>query len=157
MSNLSWDEYFMGIAYIASLRSKDPKTKVGSCIVNQDNRIISTGYNGMPNGCNDSIMPWDRAEGLKDKNWYVVHAEMNAILHSKTDLNSCKIYVTLFPCNECTKALIQSGIKEVVYLSDKYKDREQTIASKFMLDNAGIKYRKLVSEISFEVNLKIVE
>ena len=157
MSNLTWDEYFISIAYIASLRSKDPKTKVGSCIVNQDNRIISTGYNGMPNGCNDSIMPWDRAEGLKDTNWYVVHAEMNAILHSKTDLNSCKIYVTLFPCNECTKALIQSGIKEVVYLSDKYKDREQTIASKFMLDNAGIKYRKLVSEISFEVNLKIVE
>jgi len=157
MSNLTWDEYFISIAYIASLRSKDPKTKVGSCIVNQDNRIISTGYNGMPNGCDDTQMPWERADGLKDKNWYVVHSELNAILHSKVDLEGCKIYVTLFPCNECTKALIQSGIKEIIYLSDKYKDREQTIASKFMLDNAGIKYRRLVSDVSFEVNLKVIE
>lgn len=154
---LSWDEYFMSIAYIASLRSKDPVTRVGACIVNPQNRIISTGYNGMPNGCDDSEMPWNKGVGLDNKSFYVVHAELNAILHSKSNLEGCRIYVTLFPCNECSKALVQSGIKEVIYLSDKYKDYDMTKASKYILDTAGIKYRQLKSDVNVEIDLKVAE
>lgn len=145
----------MSVAQIASLRSKDPRTQVGACIVSPQNRIISTGYNGMPNGCDDAIMPWQKSEGLKDKHLYVVHAELNAILHSRTNLEGCRVYVTLFPCNECTKAIIQSGIEEVIYLSDKYEDKEETKAAKYMLGAAGIIYRQLVSDVEFEVDLKV--
>ena len=140
---ISWDEYFMGVAMLAALRSKDPSTPVGACIVSQDNIIISTGYNGMPKGCNDDEFPWDRT-GEDTKYPYVVHAELNAILNANgRDLRGSRLYVALFPCNECAKAIIQSGIKELYYLSDKYADTPTTKASKRMLDAAGVKYTRL--------------
>ena len=136
---ISWDEYFMCIAMLAARRSKDPSTQVGACIVSQDNIIISTGYNGMPKGCSDDEYPWER-EGEDTKYPYVVHAELNAILNANgRDLRGSKLYVALFPCNECAKAIIQSGVKEVYYLSDKYATTPTTLASKRMLASAGIK------------------
>ena len=144
---ISWDEYFMGIAVLAAKRSKDPNTQVGACIVTQDNVIISTGYNGMPNGCSDDEFPWDR-EGEETKYPYVVHAELNAILNANgRDLRGSKVYVALFPCNECAKAIIQSGIKEIYYLSDKYSNTPGTIASKRMLDAADVKYTRLETKL----------
>lgn len=137
----------MGIAVLAAKRSKDPNTQVGACIVGQDNIIVSTGYNGMPKGCSDDNFPWER-DGDETKYPYVVHAELNAILNaSGRDLRGCKLYVALFPCNECAKAIIQSGIKEVWYLSDKYADSMSTLASKRMLDSAGVKYYQLRPKI----------
>ena len=146
---INWDEYFMGIAMLAAKRSKDPNTQVGACIVSEDNIIISTGYNGMPKGCSDDEFPWER-EGQQDmtKYPYVVHAELNAILNANgRDLRGSRIYVALFPCNECAKAIIQSGVKEVLYLSDKYKDTMLNLASKKMLDAAGVKYTKLTTSL----------
>ena len=146
---INWDEYFMGIAMLAARRSKDPNTQVGACIVSEDNIIISTGYNGMPKGCSDDIFPWDR-DGQQDmtKYPYVVHAELNAILNANgRDLRGSRIYVALFPCNECAKAIIQSGVKEVLYLSDKYKDTMLNLVSKRMLEAAGVKYTKLTTSI----------
>ena len=140
---ISWDEYFMGVAKLAARRSKDPSTQVGACIVSQDDIIISTGYNGMPKGCSDDEFPWER-EGAETKYPYVVHAELNAILNANgRDLRGSRVYVALFPCNECAKAIIQSGVKEVVYLSDKYDGTPGNIASKRMLDAAGVKYTRL--------------
>lgn len=143
---LSWDEYFMGVAMFAAGRSKDPSTQVGACIVDQRNVIISTGYNGFPMGCSDDEFPWDR-EGEDTKYPFVVHAELNAILnaHGKT-LENAKIYVALFPCNECAKAIIQSGIKEVIYVCDKYAETDIVKASKRMLNAAGVKLTQLVPE-----------
>ena len=141
---ITWDEYFMGIALLSAQRSKDNNTQVGACIVNNENKILSLGYNGMPVGCNDDFMPWGR-EGapINTKYMYVCHAEMNAILNCPMGaLNGAKVYVTLFPCNECAKAIIQSGIKEVVYISDKYADTDSTKASKKMFDMVGITYRQ---------------
>ena len=143
---ISWDEYFMGIAMLAACRSKDPNTQVGACIVSQDNIIISTGYNGMPKGCSDDVFPWDRSAQIENdtKYPYVVHAELNAILNANgRDLRGSRIYVALFPCNECAKAIIQSGVKEVLYLSDKYADSMSTLASKRMLESAGVKFTQL--------------
>ena len=144
---LSWDEYFMSIAKLTAKRSKDPNTQVGACIVSSDNRILSIGYNGTPNGYPDDIFPWDReGEPLNTKYLYVCHAELNSILNfrgGRRDLENSKIYVDLFPCNECAKAIIQSGIKEVIYLSDKYKDTDGVIASKKMFDVCGVKYRQI--------------
>ena len=140
---ISWDEYFMGIAMLAARRSKDPSTQVGACIVSQDNIIISTGYNGMPKGCSDDEFPWERT-GAETKYPYVVHAELNAILNANgRDLRGSRIYVALFPCNECAKAIIQSGVKEVIYLSDKYSGTMGNMASKRMLDAAGVEYIQL--------------
>ena len=140
---ISWDEYFMGVANLAARRSKDPSTQVGACIVSPEDIIISTGYNGMPKGCSDDVFPWDR-EGEETKYPYVVHAELNAILNANgRDLRGSRVYVALFPCNECAKAIIQSGVKEVVYLSDKYVGTPGNIASKRMLDAAGVKYTRL--------------
>ncbi len=140
---ISWDEYFMGVAKLAARRSKDPSTQVGACIVSPENIIISTGYNGMPMGCSDDDFPWGR-EGAETKYPYVVHAELNAILNANgRDLRGSRVYVALFPCNECAKAIIQSGIKEVVYLSDKYAGTPGNVASKRMLDAAGVKYTQL--------------
>lgn len=145
----------MGIAVLAAKRSKDPNTQVGACIVGQDNIIVSTGYNGMPKGCSDDDFPWER-DGDETKYPYVVHAELNAILNaSGRDLRGCKLYVALFPCNECAKAIIQSGIKEVWYLSDKYADSMSTLASKRMLDSAGVKYYQLRPNIK-EIVLDMV-
>ena len=150
---ISWDEYFMGVAMLAARRSKDPNTQVGACIVSQDNIIISTGYNGMPTGSSDDEFPWERV-GEQTKYPYVVHAELNAILNANgRDLRGSKLYVALFPCNECAKAIIQSGVREVVYLSDKYADSVATMASKRMLDAAGVAYRRLepaVREITLD-------
>ena len=144
---INWDEYFMGVAMLAARRSKDPNTQVGACIVSPENIILSTGYNGFPIGCSDDEYPWDR-EGEDTKYPYVVHAELNAILNANgKSLQGAKIYVALFPCNECAKAIIQSGIKEVIYLSDKYADTPGTIASKRMLTSAGVKFTRLDTEI----------
>ena len=140
---ITWDEYFMGVAMLAARRSKDPNTQVGACIVSPDNIIISTGYNGLPNGCSDDEYPWER-EGEETKYPYVVHAELNAILNANgRDLRGSRLYVPLFPCNECAKAIIQAGVKEVLYLSDKYASTAATRASKRMLDSAGVTYRQL--------------
>ena len=144
---ISWDEYFMGIAMLAAKRSKDPSTQVGACIVSQDNIIISTGYNGMPKGCSDDEFPWGR-EGAETKYPYVVHAELNAILNANgRDLRGSRLYVALFPCNECAKAIIQSGVKEVVYLSDKYDGTPLNLASKRMLDAARVKRTQLKTDL----------
>lgn len=139
---LSWDEYFMGVALLSAQRSKDSSTQVGACIVNNENKILSVGYNGMPCGCSDEEMPWQReGEPLDTKYMYVCHAELNAILNNDSgSLKGTKIYVTLFPCNECAKAIIQSGIREVIYLSDKYAETDSVKGSKRMFDMAGIKY-----------------
>ena len=145
---ITWDEYFMGIALLSAERSKDPSTQVGACIVSENNKILSTGYNGMPIGCNDDEMPWEReAEKPNDTKYpFVCHAELNAILNSPSLIGNknAKIYVALFPCNECAKAIIQSGMKEVIYMQDKYADSDATRASKKMFDMAGVKYRQFV-------------
>ena len=142
---ISWDEYFMGIAMLSSYRSKDPNTQVGACIVNDRNKIMSVGYNGLPSGCSDDEFPWERTGNEYDTKYpYVCHAELNAILNSGgSNLEGCKVYVALFPCNECAKAIIQSGIKEVIYISDKYADSVGVKASKRMFDAAGVKYTQI--------------
>lgn len=155
---LSWDEYFMGIAKLSAMRSKDPKTQVGACIVGKDNRILSIGYNGTPNEFSDDTFPWER-EGapLETKYFYVCHAELNAILNfrgSRKDLEGSKIYVDLFPCNECAKAIIQSGIKEVIYLSDKYRESDNNIASRKLFDTCGITYKKINSIKSKKIEIE---
>ena len=143
VDHISWDEYFMGVALLAALRSKDPNTQVGACIVNKNRRILSTGYNGFPYGCSDDLFPWER-DGEDTKYKYVVHAELNAILNAGgKSLDGARLYVDLFPCNECAKAIIQSGISEIVYLYDKYADSPETIASKKMLNSAGVRLTQL--------------
>ena len=154
---INWDEYFMGVSLLAAMRSKDPSTQVGACIVDNDNRILSTGYNGFPYGCSDDEFPWERTGERNDTKYpFVVHAELNAILNARgKNLSGAKIYVDLFPCNECAKAIIQSGIKEVVYLSDKYAHTLDTIASKRMLKSAGITLRQLeVAKESITLDFK---
>ncbi len=141
---IKWDEYFMGIAILSSKRSKDPNTQVGACITSESKRIVGIGYNGFPFGCDDEEYPWGKeGEFLDTKYPYVVHAEPNAILNANSNLTNCTIYVTLFPCNECAKLIIQSGIKEVVYMDDKYADTDSTKASKKMFDSAKVKYRQM--------------
>lgn len=141
---LNWDEYFMGIALLSSQRSKDPSTQVGACIVSEDNKIMSVGYNGMPMHCSDDTFPWDKdGEPLNTKYMFVCHAELNAILnYSGGSLRNSKVYTTLFPCNECAKSIIQAGIKEVIYMCDKYSDSDSVKASKMMFDVAHVKYRQ---------------
>lgn len=147
---ISWDEYFMGVALLSAKRSKDPSTQVGACIVNDQNKIVGAGYNGLPMGCEDDEFPWEKeGEFLNTKYPYICHAELNAILNNiGMDLKGCKIYTALFPCNECSKAIIQSGITEVIYLSDKYEGNDIFKASKIMLDKAAVKYRKVKSNIT---------
>lgn len=138
---ISWDEYFMGIAMLSAERSKDNSTQVGACIVNDEHKIVSVGYNGMPTGCIDDDMPWEREgeSALDTKYPFVCHAELNAILNSSFgSLRGCTLYVTLFPCNECAKAIIQSGIKRVVYYSNKYADTESVKASCMLLGKCGV-------------------
>ena len=145
---IDWDEYFMGVALLSARRSKDPNTQVGACIVTEDKRIVGLGYNGLPRGCSDDEFPWERdGEFLNTKYPFVCHAELNAILNSTRSLKDCIIYVALFPCHECSKAIIQSGIKEIVFLSDKYNGTDSDLASKRMLDAAGVTYRKLKPNI----------
>lgn len=139
---ITWDEYFMGLALLSAQRSKDPNTQVGACIVSTNNKVLSIGYNGTPIGYDDDLMPWEREGSFVDTKYaYVCHSEMNAILNFHGDLRNSKIYVTLFPCNECAKAIIQAGIREVIYLSDKYSDSDSTIVSKKMFDTCGVVYR----------------
>ena len=142
---ISWDEYFMGIAMLSAMRSKDNNSQVGACIVSPENKILSLGYNGMPIGCNDDDMPWEReGEDLETKYMYVCHSELNAILNSPNhDLKGARMYVTLFPCNECAKFLVQVGIGEVVYLSDKYDGTEANRVAKSVLDRCGVSYRQV--------------
>lgn len=137
---ISWDEYFMGVAMLTGMRSKDPNTQVGACIVSSDHKILSMGYNGLPTGCSDDEFPWDREGGpLENKYLYTTHSELNAILNYRGgSLEGATIYVSLFPCNECAKAIIQSGIKRIVYDSDKYDGTPSVIASKRMLHSAGV-------------------
>lgn len=156
---ITWDEYFMGVALLSGRRSKDPNTQVGACIVNSQNKIVGAGYNGLPIGCNDEDFPWEKTGNFLDTKYpYVCHAELNAILNNiGMDLTGCRIYTALFPCNECSKAIIQAGIKEVIYLSDKYNGTDVSKASKRMLDTAGISYRKAevkrkTIELSFDEN-----
>lgn len=142
--HLNWDEYFMGVAFLSAERSKDPNTQVGCCIVDSTNRILSVGYNGFPNGIPDAEFTWQR-EGEDNKYFYTTHSELNAILNYRGgSLEGAKMYVTLFPCNECAKAIIQSGIKSLVYASDKYKDTPSVMASKRMLSRAGVSYSEYV-------------
>lgn len=154
---LDWNTYFMAISKLSSMRSKDPSTQVGACIVSNSNRILSIGYNGAPNGFDDDVFPWDReGNNLERKYFYVCHAEMNAILNyhgSRKDLENAKIYVDLFPCNECAKLIIQSGIKSVIYLCDKYKDTDEVIASKRLFDTCGVKY--ILLNINNNINIEL--
>lgn len=156
---LTWDEYFMAIAKLSAMRSKDPSTQVGACIVDKNNRILSIGYNGAPNGYSDDIFPWDREGNELDTKYpYVVHAERNAILNyrgSRKDFEGAKIYVDLFPCNECAKEIIQAGISEVIYLSDKYANTNSVIASKRLFDACGVSYHELKDIKNKEVILSL--
>ncbi len=145
---ITWDEYFMGLAHLSALRSKDPNTQVGACIVDAENKVVSIGYNGMPRGCNDADFPWEREGGfLNTKYAFVVHAELNAILNSPRPVKDCTLYVSLFPCNECAKAIIQSGIRKIIYESDKYDGTEGNVASKKMLQGAGVELIQLPYEV----------
>ena len=156
---LNWDTYFMAIAKLSAMRSKYPNTQVGACIVSKNNRILSIGYNGTPNGYKDELFPWDReGDALNTKYLYVVHAERNAILNfrgNNNELDGAKIYVDLFPCNECAKEIIQSGIKEVIYLSDKYANTNETIASKKLFDACNINYRQIKKEDQKEIKINL--
>lgn len=149
---ISWKDYFMGLAKLSALRSKDPNTKVGACIVDNENKVVSIGYNGFPIGCDDDKYPWHR-EGsyLETKYPYVVHAELNAILNSPRSVKDTILYVSLFPCNECAKAIIQSGIKKIIYEDDKYKDMENFIASKKMLESAGV----ILEQMDYKVTINL--
>ena len=143
---ISWDQYFMGVALLSAMRSKDPETQVGACIVNDKKRIIGIGYNGFPYGVEDDSFPWDKKESWLDSKYpYVVHAEPNAILNATVSLENSTLYVTLFPCNECAKLIIQSGVKEVVYLEDKYHERDSFEASRRMFDASKVVYRQAPS------------
>ncbi|CAM4227835.1 deoxycytidylate deaminase [Erysipelothrix aquatica] len=149
---ISWDEYFMGLAHLSAKRSKDPSTQVGAAIIDPHKKIVGIGYNGFPIGVSDDEFPWERdGEMLATKYPYVVHAELNAILNATTSLRGCSIYVSLFPCHECTKAIVQSGITEVVYEDDKYATTDSVIASKRMLTSAGVSLRRLEKPVRIEL------
>ena len=154
---ISWDEYFMGVAILSGKRSKDPNSQVGACIVDANKRIVGIGYNGFPNGCSDEELPWEREGSFLDVKYpYVVHAELNAILNSTSNLRGCTIYVYLFPCNECAKAIIQSGIKHVYYICDKYATTDGVKASKRLFDMAGVEYTQLdFGDKKIELDYKI--
>ncbi|XP_076030134.1 uncharacterized protein LOC143018557 isoform X2 [Oratosquilla oratoria] len=142
---LSWDDYFMSVAFLSAMRSKDPCSQVGACIISDEKKIVAIGYNGMPRGCEDDEMPWGKGSDncLENKSMYVCHAEMNAILNKNSaDVKGCTIYVALFPCNECAKLIIQARIKEVIYMSDKYNHKLKTKASKRLMDMTQVKYRQ---------------
>jgi dCMP deaminase len=152
---ISWDDYFMGIVQLSAMRSKDPSTQVGACIVNNEKKIIGIGYNGFPIGCSDDILPWGKGDDneLVTKYPYVCHAEMNAIMNKNNQsLKDCIIYVSLFPCNECAKLIIQSGIKKIIYLSDKQKNTNHNVASKKLLDMVNIIYEKYIPTNNILIN-----
>ena len=149
---LTWEEYFMGLAHLSGLRSKDPNTQVGAVIVYENNRVVSIGYNGFPSGVSDDEFPWGREGGVLDTKYaFVVHAELNAILNSQRSVRGCTLYVSLFPCNECAKAIIQSGIRRIVYESDKYDGVDTNIASKRMLRAAGVELVRISNTVKLTV------
>lgn len=153
-SVLNWDEYFMAMAHLAAFRSKDPNTQVGACIVNPDKRVVGLGYNGFPRGCDDHDYSWNReGDFLETKYPFVVHAELNAILNSIQNLAGCTLYVSLFPCNECAKAIIQAGISRVFYESDKYNGTEGNQASKRMFEDAGVELVQMPCTVQIQVNV----
>ena len=154
-SAISWDVYFMGIAHLSALRSKDPNTQVGAVIVDDEHKVVSIGYNGFPRGISDDDFPWEK-EGsmLNTKYPYVVHAELNAILNAPRSLKNTSIYVSLFPCHECAKAIIQSGIRKVIYESDKYADTDSVLASKRMLIEAGVQLSQSQEELELTIETK---
>lgn len=155
---LTWDEYFMGLAHLSGLRSKDPNTQVGAVIVDENHRVVSIGYNGFPSGVSDDEFPWARDGGvLETKYAFVVHAELNAILNSQRSVKGCCIYVSLFPCNECAKAIIQSGIRKIVYESDKYNGADTNIASKRMLRAAGVELVRIHHSVKLTVKKTDIE
>ena len=155
---ITWDEYFMGLAHLSAMRSKDPNTQVGACIVDQDKKVVSIGYNGFPRGVDDKKFPWGREGGFMDTKYaYVVHAEVNAILNSPRSLKDCILYVSLFPCNECAKAIIQSGIRKIVYESDKYADTEGVKVSKRMLTAAGVELVQLDYKVKLDLEVEPAE
>lgn len=152
---INWEEYFMGIAHLASMRSKDPNTKVGACIVDDNNKIVTIGYNGFPIGLSDDKFPWERKGGFKDTKYaYVVHAELNAILNSQRDVKGCTCFVTLFPCNECAKAIVQAGIKKVIYEDDKYDGTDGNYVSKKILETAGVIFEQSSHKIKLSIEVK---
>lgn len=151
---VTWDEYFMGLAHLSAKRSKDPSTQVGAVIVSVEHRVVGIGYNGFPNGCSDDEFPWGREGDFGQTKYpFVVHAELNAILNSTQNLKGCSIYVSLFPCNECAKAIIQSGIARIVYESDKYAETDGVKASKRMLAAAGVE----LVQLPYSIELSIVK
>ena len=152
---IDWDTYFMMVSIVSGLRSKDPSTQVGACIVSPDKKIIGVGYNGLPTGCKDEDYPWDNREGeLADTKYpYICHAELNAILNSTVSVKGSTIYVSLFPCNECAKAIIQSGITRVIYESDKYDGQPDNLASKRMFNDAGVELVQLPSQIHIDLSM----
>lgn len=151
---ISWDNYFMGIAHLSALRSKDPFTQVGACIVTAQKKVVGIGYNGFPTGINDDDLPWEReGEFVDTKYAYVVHAELNAILNATTSLQGCTMYVSLFPCNECAKAIVQAGITTLVYECDKYAHTPAVIAAKKIFDYAKVTLIALPHDVS--VSLKV--
>lgn len=155
---ISWDDYFMGIALLSAKRSKDPNTQVGACIIDEDNKIVGIGYNGFPRGCGDDKLPWKKkSDNINETKYpYVVHAEANAILNSTKNLKNCTIYVALFPCNECAKLIIQSGIKKIIYLNNKYSESDSVKASVKMLNMAKVSFVKYVPSINnLMINYKI--
>lgn len=152
---LNWDDYFMGLAHLSAQRSKDPSTQVGACIVNQDKKVVGIGYNGFPTGLSDDDFPWEVDDQYDQSKYaYVVHAELNAILNATQSLHGCSIYVSLFPCNECAKAIIQSGIKKIVYEDDKYADSAAVKASKRMLRAAEVELIQLDHQVEVDVTIK---
>ena len=152
---ISWEDYFMGLAHLSALRSKDPNTQVGACIIDEEKKVVSIGYNGMPRGCDDHEFPWEREGGFLDTKYaFVVHAELNAILNSPRSVKDCTLYVSLFPCNECAKAIIQSGIRKIVYESDKYAGTEGNIASRKMLEEAGVELVQMDHEVSVNIEIR---
>lgn len=156
---LAWDDYFMSLAHLSAKRSKDPNTQVGAVIVNQKQRVVGIGYNGFPrtlNTQNDTYYPWEKQGGVLDTKYaYVVHAELNAILNANHSVEGCKIYVSLFPCNECAKAIIQAGISEIIYEDDKYYMEDSVKASKKMLQNAGITLTQLGHRLKVDVQKQV--
>ena len=149
---LTWEEYFMGLAHLSGLRSKDPNTQVGAVIVDENNRVVSIGYNGFPSGVSDDEFPWGREGGVLDTKYaFVVHAELNAILNSQRSVRGCSLYVSLFPCNECAKAIIQAGIRRIIFESDKYDGADTNIASKRMLRAAGVELVRISHTVKLSV------
>ncbi|XP_044493405.1 deoxycytidylate deaminase [Mangifera indica] len=146
---LTWDDYFMSIAFLSAERSKDPHRQVGACLVSQDGVILGIGYNGFPRGCSDDKLPWAKksktGNPLETKYPYVCHAEVNAILNTNhASAVGQRLYVTMFPCNECAKIIIQSGVSEVIYFVEKRLNNSDTayVASHQLLSMAGVKVRK---------------